>query len=253
MKASLYDLQGNKKLDIDLPEFFSTPVREDIVHKYLESEKFLSRQPYGPNPESGRRHSASGKIKHARHKFQGHYGKGISRLPRKTMYRRGTQFFWIGAEVANTRGGRSVHAPLGVYAFRKINQKEKSIAMKSALASTFSLVNKRYSTLNNQTTSSIIESLPLKTKDLFNALKKIYGDVILIAVKRKEVRAGKGRRRGRKYKSNSGILIIKSGKESQNFKGVDVRSVSEVKISDLYPLGRLTLYTQKAMEELKNA
>src|SRR3989338_8069549 len=149
MKAVLYDSSGKKSSEIALPPEFSSPIREDIAIKCFEAEKFSFMQPYSTYSEAGKRHSASGTISHQRHKWKGHYGKGISRLPRKTMWRRGTQFFWIGAEVSQTRGGRRAHPPQGVYRFRKINKKEKEIALNSALASTASkeYLLKRYSTL----------------------------------------------------------------------------------------------------------
>ena len=56
--------------------------------------------------------------------------------------------------------------------------------------------------------------------------------------------------RGRKYKSNAGILLIKSKSENITLKGLDIKSVPELKISNLYPLGRLVIYTEKAIEEL---
>src|SRR3989338_9377008 len=124
MKAQLYDAKGDKKSDINLPSLFDIKVREDIIAKYFEAEKFSLIQPYSTFKEAGKRHSASGTISHRRHEWKGHYGKGISRVPRKAMYRRGTQFFWIGAEVSGTRGGRQAHPPHGIRRFRKINEKE---------------------------------------------------------------------------------------------------------------------------------
>ena len=54
---------------------------------------------------------------------------------------------------------------------------------------------------------------------------------------------------GRKYKSNAGLLLVKAKDEKIKMKGIDVKSVHEISISDLYPLGRLTIYTEKALEE----
>src|SRR3989338_655187 len=105
MKAALYSVDGKKKGDVELPVLFETPIREDIVQKYYETYKWALIHPHSPAPEAGRRHSASGKIRHKRHSWGAHYGRGISRAPRKTMWRRGTQFYWIGAEVSGARGG----------------------------------------------------------------------------------------------------------------------------------------------------
>src|SRR3989338_6078732 len=149
MKVQVIDINGNKKSELTLPQIFSTKIRKDIVTKTFEALKINNMLLYSPWEEAGRRHSASGTISHRRHEWKGHYGKGISRVPRKTMWRRGTQFFWIGAEVSGTRGGRKAHAPTGIKRFRKINEKELLFAMRSAFASTANkeFIQERYSTL----------------------------------------------------------------------------------------------------------
>ncbi len=252
MKAQLYDSAGKKKSDIELPSAFSTPIREDIVVKSFESEKFLDRQVYANYEEAGKRHSASGTISHRRHEWKGHYGKGIARLPRKAMWRRGTQFYWVGAEVSQTRGGRVAHPPRASFAFRKINKKERNLALNIAFASTFNkeIVKKHYASLTENVHASVIESLPTKTQDILNSLKNIFGNAFSIVTKKKSIRSGKGKARGRRYKSTSGLLIVSGESESRKFAGLEVKSVKELKIKDLYPLGRLTLYTKKALEEI---
>lgn len=252
MKTTLFDSQGKKKSEIELPEIFSAKIREDLAQKYFEVNKLI--QPYANYIKAGKRHSASGTISHKRHDWKGHYGRGISRAPRKTMWRRGTQFFWIGAEVSGARGGRRAHPPKGIGKEKKINQKEIKLAMDSAFAATTNkeLIIQRYSSIEKISHAPvIIESLPEKTKQLKQTLESIYPEFKNLIFKNKAVRAGKGRRRGRKYKSNAGILIIKSKDEKQKFKGLEVKPVSEVSISDLFPLGRLTVYTKKSLEELK--
>ena len=254
MKTTLYTKTGNKKSEIALPKIFSTPIREDIVQKFFELDKFI--QPYSSDPKAGKKHSASGTISHKRHDWKGHYGRGISRLPRKTMWRRGTQFFWIGAEVSMARGGRKAHPPKGIGKEKKINKKEIKLAMNSAIASTAdkNKIVKRYSTLENINNSpAVIESLPEKTKQLIESLKKIYTNNFNLILKKKSVRAGKGKSRGRKYKSNAGLLIITGKDEKAKFSGVDIRTTQTLTIKDLYPLGRITLFTQKAIEELNNS
>ncbi|MEI6731213.1 MAG: 50S ribosomal protein L4 [archaeon] len=253
MKAQLFDVKGAKKAQLEMPAVFDTKVREDIAAKLFEVDKFVTRQPYATYDEAGKRHSASGTISHKRHEWKGHYGKGISRTPRKTMYRKGTQFFWIAAEVSHTRGGRAAHPPQGMWRPRKINDKEVQIAMNSALAATVnaSFVVNHYSSLSSFAGPAVIESLPVKTKDLMATLKAIYADAFRLTFKIKEVRAGRGKRRGRRFKSNAGLLIVTGNKETANFSGIDIIPASELRIGDVYPLGRLTLYTKAALEEFK--
>ena len=252
MKATLFSKTGEKLSSLDLPVVFGTKIREDIVLKYFEAEKFILAQPYSHGPESGKRHSASGTISHQRHDWKGHYGKGISRVPRKTMWRRGTQFYWVGAEVSGMRGGRRAHGPTLVKKLRKINKKEAEFAFNSAFAATINpiLIAKRYSSISKVDSPAVIESLPVKAKELFSALKKIFPNTFSLVLKKKVIRAGKGKSRGRKYKSNAGLLIIISSDEKAKFSGIDIKSQDSLLISDLYPLGRLVLYTKKAIEDM---
>ncbi len=249
MKAKLYSSDGTPKGEISLPSLFETKIREDITAKYFESEKI--KQPYSPDERAGRKHSAAGTISHKRHDWKGHYGRGISRIPRKTMWRRGTQFFWIGAEISGTRGGRRAHPPKGIGKEKKINKKEIQIAMNSAFASTASaeLIMRRYSSLEKINSAPVvIESLPPKTKELMNSLKKILGSAFNLALRKKSVRPGKAR--GRKYKSNAGLLVVTGSEEQAKSKGVEIKRANELSISDLYPLGRLAIYTKQALEDL---
>ena len=254
MKTSAYDLKGHKHSEISLPSIFASKIREDIVLKYYEADKEF--HPYAPSPYAGRKHSASGTISHRRHEWKGHYGKGISRAPRKAMWRRGTQFYWVGAEINMARGGRAVHVPKIYYRPRKINEKEMSVAMHSAIAATAKkeLVSKRYMRLNDakfEVPFVISNAENMKTKQLIELLKKMLGANYEVALQTKDVRSGKGKMRNRKYKSSAGLLLVKSSKEKISLKGIDVVSAGQLKIEDLYPLGRLTLYTEESLKELK--
>jgi len=252
MKATLYDSNGIKKGEIELPKIFETPIREDIISKVYEALKFREMQPYSSYPEAGKRHSASGIIRHGRHRWKSQYGRGISRVPRKIMWRRGTQFYWIGAEVSSTRGGRRAHPPKGLISPRKINKKELKLALAGAIASTINkeFISKRYSSIGKVPSPVVIESLPTKAKSLKKLLISIFDSLPIF--KEKKVRAGKGKLRGRKYKSNSGLLIVTGKEEKLKSKEVEIKPIDSLKLSDLYPLGRLTLFTKKSLEEISN-
>jgi len=251
MKTTLYDSSGSKKGTVELPKIFSSQIREDIVLKYFEAEKFIS--PYSPFVRAGLRQAAAGKISHKRHDWKGHYGKGMARIAKKTMWRRGTQFYWIAANVPSTRGGRKAHPPKGMGAEKKINKKEIKLAFNSAFAATANLplITKRYSRIEKLHEAPIvIESLPKKTKQLARIIEKIFEKNSYLAFKNKEIRAGRGKSRGRKYKSNAGALIVVASDENVKFSGLDIKQLGKILISDLYPLGRLTIYTQRAINEL---
>ena len=129
MKAKVLDKDGKEIKEIELPSCFASSIRQDITQKVYEAEK--KWQPYAPFFMAGKQHSASGKIRHARRLWKTAYGHGISRVPRKILWRRGNQFYWIGAEIASTRGGRRAHPPRVEHFLKelKINKKEKQIAI----------------------------------------------------------------------------------------------------------------------------
>jgi len=97
-----------------------------------------------------------------------------------------------------------------------------------------------------------------KTKDVIKALDKIgvYDDIIR-AANGKHIRAGKGKTRGRKYKTPKSILIISKKdeiqKSSDNLIGVDVVKPEQININHLAPggdAGRLTIITKSALKEI---
>lgn len=260
MKSKILSIDGEKVKDIELPKFFSERIRNDIVEKVLEAKK--TKQPYSPSPVGGKQHSASGKISHRRHVWKGHYGKGISRVPRKIMSRKGSQFNWVAAEVSSARGGRRAHPPkiLHMLTRKKINKKELNIAIKSALSATADgkEISRKYSRLKNEKITEvpfIVESklAVLKAKELISSLRKILGEKLFdVALKKKSVRSGKGKLRGRKYKSNAGLLIIIGKNEKLKTGAFDVADSNNLSVNDLAEggTGRLTVYTESAIKEL---
>lgn len=260
MKTNILDINGKKTKEITLPSFFSEPVREDIVAKVLETEK--NRQPYAPSPVGGKQHSASGKIQHTRKVWKTMQGKGISRVPRKIMSRRGSQFNWVGAEIPNAIGGRRAHPPkiISMINTKRINKKEMKIALKSTLSATTNdkLVSKRYETLNDKKILGlplVVESkiTSLKTKGLIDSLKNLLGkDLFEVAIKKRKVRSGIGKLRGRRYKKNAGLLLVTGAKEKLITNIIDVKNAKGVNVTDLANggVGRLTVYTEEAVKEL---
>ncbi len=262
MKANVLDINGNKLKEINLPNSFSEKIRKDIVEMILWIKRV--KQPYSPSLVAGKQHSASGKIRHRRHVWQTHYGRGMSRIPRKVMSRRGSQFNWEGAEISSARGGRRAHPPrvLSMIKKRKVNKKELNIALNCVLSASANkkFVVKRYGKMDKKNLRElpiIVESkfTELKTKEILKLLKKILGENLFrIVVKNKSIRAGKGKLRGRKYKSNSGILFVVGEKERLKTNIFDVANIKNLSINDLAKggLGRLVVYTEEAIKNLEN-
>jgi large subunit ribosomal protein L4e len=259
MKTKILTIDGKSKGEINLPKDFSSPIREDIVQKVLEIKK--NWQPYGPNPLAGN-YSASGKINHRRHVWKSQYGRGISRIPRKIFSRRGSQFNWEGADIPSTRGGRRAHPPKSISMIntKKINKKEMKIAFESALSATANkkFVEKKYERIEklDKNIPFVIDSkiIILETKDFLNNLKKILGEKLFeIAKKRKGIRSGIGRLRGRKYKRSAGALIVVGENEKFKTSLFDVVNVKNLSVNDLAKggLGRLVIYTENAIKFLE--
>lgn len=260
MKANLLDINGKKLKEITLPSCFSSEIREDIIAKVLEIKK--RKHPYGPSPIAGNQHSASGKIRHRRHVWKTHYGKGISRIPRKIMSKKGSQFVWVGATVPFARGGRRAHPPkvLSMINAKRINKKELKLALISAISATANgnEVKKKYANLKNSEIKNlpfIVESkiISLKTKELIESLKKILEkNLFEVVSKKKQIRSGKGKLRGRKYKINAGLLIVTGKDEKLKTKSFDNTTTKNLSIIDLAKgkQGRLTIYTEQAIKDL---
>ncbi len=261
MKTPILDINGKKLKDIELPEIFSYPVREDLISKILEAKKTI--QPYAPSLVAGKQTAASGKIVHRRHVWRSGYGRGMSRIPRKIISRRGSQFNWIGAEISSTRGGRRAHPPkvISMINSLKINKKEGRAALISALSATANKkqVSSKYKRIEEKDLKElpiVVESkmVKLKTKELLGCIKKILGDKIFaVTLRNKEVRSGRGKLRGRKYKSNAGILIVTGKKEKMKTKNFSVKNMENLGISDLAEggPGRITIYTEQAINDLQ--
>jgi large subunit ribosomal protein L4e len=250
VKVNIYDVDGKEKEKIDLPELFETDYRPDLIRKTFNVFTSNKRKPYGSNPLAGARHATASVGK----------GRGMSRVPRLTQGRR-------AALAPGVVGGRRSHPPRSERNWKeKINIKEKLYAQNSALAATADklTVSKRGHKFDDKLTLPIViedkfEKIK-KTKKVINILTKlgIYDDIIR-ASNGKHIRAGKGKRRGRKYKTPKSILIISTKddikKSSNNLVGVDIVNINNVDIQHLAPggdAGRLTVFTKSALKKMES-
>lgn len=255
MKVQILNKEG-KKIKEKETKLFEEPVRIDIISKVIEAEKL--KHPYSNKFLAGMNRSASGNVRHKRHSWKSDRGRGLARIPKKAFWRRGTQFSWEGAIVPSTRGGRRAHPPKGYLEFKKINKKELKKAILSALRyiSDIKEVEKKYKSVNkiNINLPLVIEDqfTKLKTKEFLESLKKIFGDLYNVIIIKKNIRAGIGKMRGRKYKNNAGLLFVVSNEENKKIKGIETVKVRDLKVGDFASGGaRLTMFTEKSIEELE--
>jgi len=252
---TIINLDGESSGEVDLPDVFSKKLRPDLVKRafwILQSHKL---QPYGRDPMAGEKTSAE----------SGHppTGRGISRVPRVKGERspRSGQ----AAGVASVVGGRLAHPPRSEKSiYRKLNKKEKRVALEAAIACTadaeavagrghrvgavkFPIV--VTDEIEAVSKTSELDSF-LQKAGLSEELRRLYG-----GVKRQ---SGKPRMRGRAYKERVGPLIVVSndrgiGKAADAIPGAKAVPVDSISVLDLAPAGvagRLTLWTTSSLDML---
>jgi len=256
-KIKVLSLKGESIEELKtIPEVFTVGYRPDLIKRAFLAALTASRQAQGRDPMAGKRTTA----------VSWGVGYGIARVPR--VKGSGYPEASAGAFAPMTVGGYRVKAPKVEKVIReRINKKERRLAIASAIAATSEpkLVESRGHILPKNIELPIvvedsIESIE-KTSELINVLKVLglYDDVIR-AKNKVKIRAGKGKRRGRRYKEAKSLLIVvnkteKIMKAARNLPGVDVVNVKRLSILDLAPggrAGRLTLWSKSALDMLMN-
>lgn len=254
MKATVLDLDRNEADTIELPPVFLTPYYPAVIQKTYVTLHSHTFQVQGRYPLAGEVVSAESR----------NTGLGMARIARA----KGQGFPRAGqaAAVAGVRHGRVAHPPVSwKRTYKKINKKEKQLALYSAIAATtrIDLVQRRGHNVEGIpelpiVVSNEIESIK-KTKDLYNILTKlgIKSDLDRARLKSRKV-YGSARRHGRT--SGVSVLLVVAGKSnitklSRSLAGVDVKPVDSLNVMDLAPGSkpiRLTVYSRNAVDQLGN-
>lgn len=250
-RAHLLGLDGKSAETIALPLAFSQTVRPDLVRRAVVGAQSHRRQPYGPSPTAGLRHSVewSGK------------GRGVARTPRLMDSMR-------GAQAPNTVGGRPAHPPkVERIWWKKVNRKERRLAFVSALAATREekLARARGHHFAHGIHLPLILQDPVEeiasSSDARHLLLrlKVWQDVERARAGTHFTSSGKARRRGRVRRTPRSLLVVTSapGKALgfRNLSGVEVVPVQRLATEDLAPggtVGRLTLFSRGAIEALRS-
>ena len=258
-KISILGLDGKEKSTMDLPAVFTVKVRFDLIRRAVISAQAAAKQPQGRDHVAGKRNTAESQ------------GTGLAqaRIPRI----KGTGFpsSHQAGFAPGTVKGRAAHPPKAEkILIKKINKKERKLALLSAISATGDkdIVAKRGHKVDG------IENFPIVIDDKIQTIKKtaqvldilsslgMDGDLDRVKTGR-SIRAGKGKRRGRKYKRKKGLLIVVKEdfglyKGARNIPGVDIINIRNLACENLAPgthCGRLTVWTQSAvkqLEEMKN-
>ncbi|MGC8849431.1 MAG: 50S ribosomal protein L4 [Candidatus Bathyarchaeia archaeon] len=253
-RVKVYGLDGKALRTIRLPSVFNTPVRYDLIRRAVVAQQSHGFQPKGRDPMAGKRTTAESYG----------VGHGLARVPRvkgERHPRSGQAAFAPG-----TVGGRLAHPPSPLKRIgKKINRKERLLALKAAIAATADkeLVGLRGHLFN------VKRGLPIVVSDEFEGLSKaeeavetleklgVREDLERVKGSIKE-RAGKGKMRGRRLKKAVGPLIVIAedrgvSKAVRNIPGVDVVRVYSLSVEDLAPgthPGRLTVWSESALKAL---
>ncbi len=243
-----------------LPTQFQERVRPDIVKRAVLSIRSKNRQSYGAQERAGKKHVTRWRKRNNAYRSQ--KGRGQARTPRKIMHARGMQLWGEGAEAPNTRGGRRAHPPKPEKDFtEEINNKERRKAIRSAITATTKpeLVQEHHRYDGElPLISEELEEIE-KTSDLQAHLEELGLEEELERTKRKKVRSGKGKNRGRKYVRRVGPLVVTAEnnditKAASNIPGVEATTVEQLNAEKLAPStepGRLTVWSQNAIEKLE--
>lgn len=245
----LYSVKGKAMKALDLPPIFASVVREDAIRRAVTAFQANRRQPYGPSPKAGLRHSVEGWGK----------GRGAARVPR-LKDRRGR-----GAQAPGTVGGRRAHPPRPERRWeKKLNKKERRAARAAALAATADpdLVRRRGHRFPDGLSVPVVVEPKVEelrdTAEALELLQRLGVDEDLARTSVRRVRAGRGTMRGRRYRRPQGPLIVlpkgSIGRRAfRNIPGVQVLDPTGLNAEVLAPgglPGRLTLFSQQALEEV---
>jgi large subunit ribosomal protein L4e len=263
-----YSIEAVDGKSMTLPAAFESSFRPDLIRRAVHSSRANRRQSYGHREHGGKRAPQPG-MKHSVEWWG--KGRGVSRIMRKTGQR-------TGAQNPHTRGGRRAHGPMVAKDWtQKLNTKESGAARDSAIAASadadvvasrghqFS-ENVRFpivlGTYTEDKEKFEIESLPAEkaTKKFIAMMESIgLGDDLVRAKDGRNIRAGKGKMRGRRRRTPKSILLVVAqrdglAKAARNIPGVDVAVAKDLCAEDLAPggdAGRLTVWTKAAIEALE--
>ena len=130
----VYDLNGSAIKEINLPHVFSSAYRPDVIQRAVLAIQSHNRQPYGINPLAGKRTSAH--YHGVKATYASMKNREIARMAR--IHGKGPPSLVLTARfVPQARKGRETHPPkIEKIWSQKINDKERKLAIRSAIAAT---------------------------------------------------------------------------------------------------------------------
>lgn len=261
MKVPVYGMKGAQKGSLTLGSALSRQVRPDLIRRAVKAEQDSIRQPYGSDPEAGKKTSAH---------YHGRRGIRHSMMNREMARMKrihGSGFLNMRARfVPQAVKGRKAHPPKAEKVWAgKINKKERLAALISAASATLDRewVEKRGHMLEHVRHIPLVIEDGLQEitvlKDVRQVLDNLGLTEELERLRMKKVRSGRGTMRGRKYKRKRGMLFVINEdrgfvKAARNLAGLEVCEVGNLRVEVLAPgaqPGRLCVWTESAIKSLE--
>ncbi len=228
---------------IDLPDIFESPRREDLVKRAVLSEESREYQPKGSYRLAGLETSA--RYRGRKEDFGAVKNKGIPHLPHEVLP--GGQLGKV-KRVPHAVKGRRAHPPKSQKILvERINRKEHMKALASALS-----YSADRDTVCRRAHSDIGVSLPIVLEVGFEKLSKAR-EVQKVF---ESLNLGRFLEKAKRNGTKSALIVVSSAaakKAAANLPGVDVVLASDLSVKDLAPgthPGRLTLYSESAIPEI---
>lgn len=252
--VSVFSLSGEKAGETTLPAVMTAPLRPDIVQFVHTNMNKNKRQAFAVSIRAGKQVVAT----------SWGTGRAVARIPR--VGGGGTSRSGQGAFGNMCRGGRMFN-PTKTWRrwTRKINITQKRYAVASALAASAvpALVMARGHVLDEVPEIPLVLDNAVESTKKTSSAKDILAAVGAIgdvekAANSKQIRAGKGKMRNRRFTLRRGPLIIyqtNDGVEQafRNLPGVEICCVDRLNLLQLAPgghMGRFCIWSQTALDAL---
>jgi large subunit ribosomal protein L4e len=249
MSISIVNLDNEVKENMELPGIFKTTFRPDVIKKAVLFQQSHGFQPQGRDVLAGKRTTAESRG----------VGLGIARVPRI----KGGMRAAFGVSIV---GGHQAFPPRSNKKIsKKINKKERRLAIKSGIAATSNrdIVENRGHVIDNINSFPIVVEDDIqritRTKDVRSFFMKIGIWQDVERSDRRKIRSGRGKTRGRSKKVGKGPLLIINEDfgivdSASNLPGVEVVNVRDLNVELLAPgakPGRLVIWSKSAFKAVQ--
>lgn len=240
------DAEGKSTGEVALPQVFQTILRLDVIRKAAIAQQSHGFQPQGRNLMAGKRTTAES--------FG--VGRGISRVPRIGGH---GPLSGSAAFAPGTVSGRMAFPPVtSKKLVKQINQKERRLALKAAIAATASdqVVRNRGHKFDGERTLPIVVSDEVENLSKASDAKRfltsigVWDDIVRVR-KSKRIKAGV------RVHAVGPLVVVSEDKNARkalrNFEGLDVVRAEDLSVEALAPgthPGRLTIWSESAIKSM---